>query len=81
MRAGHWEGLLNEDQLTRASLLISIFNGLHSLFGNDLADRWPRLINQGPVFDHKSPVQAMVEGGIPKMLQTRQHVLALRGGS
>lgn len=70
MKAGTWEGTLSQDQLTRASALIGLFKGLHLLFANDLADRWPRLVNTAPVFDRRTPVHAMIEGGIPQMLET-----------
>jgi hypothetical protein len=73
MKAGKWEGTL-------ASALIGVFKGLHLLFADDMADRWPRLDNRAPVFDRKSPIEAMIEGGIPRMLETRQYVDALRGG-
>ena len=36
--------------------------------------------NRGPIFSAKSPVEAMIEGGIPRMLETRQYIDALRGG-
>lgn len=80
MKAGRWDGVLSQDQLTRASALIGIFKGLHLLFANDLADRWPRLENRAPVFDKRTPIRAMIEGGIPRMLETRQYIDALRGG-
>ncbi|MEL6488236.1 MAG: antitoxin Xre-like helix-turn-helix domain-containing protein [Pseudomonadota bacterium] len=80
MKAGTWEGTLSQDQLTRASALIGLFKGLHLLFANDMADRWPKLENRAPVFDRKSPIDAMIEGGIPRMLETRQYIDALRGG-
>ncbi len=80
MKAGRWEGVLSQDQLTRASALIGIFKGLHLLFANDLADRWPRLENRAPVFDRRTPIRTMIEGGIPRMLETRQYIDALRGG-
>ncbi len=80
MKAGKWDGVLSQDQLTRASALIGVFKGLHLLFADEMADRWPRLPNRGPVFDRMSPVQAMIEGGIPRMLETRQYIDALRGG-
>lgn len=80
MKAGSWQGTLSQDQLTRASALIGLFKGLHLLFVNDLADRWPTLANRAPVFDRRSPVEAMIEGGIPRMLETRQYIDALRGG-
>lgn len=80
MKAGHWDGVLSQDQLTRASALIGVFKGLHLLFADGMADRWPKLSNRGPIFDRLSPVQAMIEGGIPRMLETRQYIDALRGG-
>ena len=80
MKAGKWDGILSQDQLTRASALIGVFKGLHLLFADDMADRWPRLENRAPVFNRKSPIEAMIEGGIPRMLETRQYVDALRGG-
>lgn len=80
MKAGRWDGVLSQDQLTRASALIGLFKGLRLLFADDMADRWPRLPNRGPVFGSLSPVQAMIEGGIPRMLETRHYIDALRGG-
>ncbi|MBA4090931.1 antitoxin Xre-like helix-turn-helix domain-containing protein [Sphingomonas sp. VDB2] len=80
MKAGRWEGVLSQDQLTRASALIGLFKGLHLLFADSMADRWPKLPNRGPVFDRLTPVQAMIAGGIPRMLETRLYVDALRGG-
>jgi hypothetical protein len=80
MKAGKWDGILSQDQLTRASALIGLFKGLHLLFADGMADRWPRLANRGPIFDRMTPIQAMIHGGIPRMLETRQYIDALRGG-
>lgn len=80
MKGGRWDGVLSQDQLTRASALIGVFKGLHLLFADDMADRWPKLANRGPIFDRRTPVQAMIEGGIPRMIETRQYIDALRGG-
>uniref|UniRef100_UPI00311DDD7E antitoxin Xre-like helix-turn-helix domain-containing protein n=1 Tax=Erythrobacter sp. TaxID=1042 RepID=UPI00311DDD7E len=80
MKAGSWEGTLSQDQLTRASALIGLFKGLHLLFADDMADRWPKLANRAAIFDRLSPVQSMIAGGIPRMLETRQYIDALRGG-
>jgi hypothetical protein len=80
MKGGKWDGTLSQDQLTRASALIGVFKGLHLLFADDMADRWPTLVNRGPIFDRKTPIQAMIEGGIPRMIETRQYIDALRGG-
>ena len=80
MKGGKWDGTLSQDQLTRASALIGVFKGLHLLFADDMADRWPKLVNAGPIFDRRTPIQAMIEGGIPRMIETRQYIDALRGG-
>jgi hypothetical protein len=80
IKAGRWDSVLSQDQLTRASALIGIFKGLHLLFADSMADRWPSLPNRGPIFARQSPIAAMIEGGIPRMLETRQYIDALRGG-
>jgi len=80
IKSGRWDGVLSQDQLTRASALIGVFKGLHLLFADDMADRWPRLVNRGPVFDRMTPIQAMINGGIPRMIETRQYIDGLRGG-
>jgi hypothetical protein len=80
MAAGKWEQSLSQDQLTRVSAMVGVFKGLHLLFADDMADRWARLRNRGPLFENRTPVDAMIEGGIPTMLEVRRHVDALRGG-
>ncbi|HEV7268408.1 MAG TPA: antitoxin Xre-like helix-turn-helix domain-containing protein [Falsiroseomonas sp.] len=80
MRAGTWRNTLSQDQLTRASALIGLYKGLHLLFADGMADRWPRLPNRNPLFAGLPPVAAMLEGGIPHMIETRRHVDAMRGG-
>lgn len=77
---GSWDSSLSQDQLTRVSALVGVFKGLHLLFADDMADRWVRLRNKGPLFGDHSPVDVMIEGGIPTMLDVRRHVDALRGG-
>lgn len=71
---------LSQDQLTRISALVGTYKGLHLLFADDMADRWPKLENRAPLFDRMTPVEAMIEGGIPQMLEVRRYVDAVRGG-
>lgn len=71
---------LSQDQLTRVSALVGTFKGLHLLFANTMADRWPQLPNKGPLFGNKRPIDAMMEGGIPRMLEVRRYIDAVRGG-
>ena len=80
IKASRWDGELSQDQLTRVSALVGVFKGLHLLFVDSMADRWPKLANRGPIFERLTPIAAMIEGGIPRMLETRYYVDALRGG-
>lgn len=80
IKSGRWEGGLSQDQLTRVSALVGVYKGLHLLFADDMADRWLRLANKGPIFERTSPIEAMIDGGIPRMLEVRRYVDAIRGG-
>lgn len=71
---------LNQDQLTRISALVGIYKGLHLLFADRTADDWVRRENKGPLFARRTPVAAMIEGGIPRMLDVRRYIDAVRGG-
>ena len=71
---------LSQDQMTRISALVGVFKGLHLLFADDMADRWPGLGNKAPLFARMSPIESMIRGGIPQMLEVRRYVDAVRGG-
>lgn len=74
------EKTLTQDQMTRISALVGIYKALHLLFSDEMADRWLQLANSGPLFDRRTPIAAMVEGGIPHMLEVRRYLDAVRGG-
>ena len=80
LRAKGYRASFSQDQFMRISALTGVYKGLHLLFADDMADRWPRLRNSGPLFRNLTPIEAMEEGGIPRMLEVRRHVDALRGG-
>jgi hypothetical protein len=80
IKRGDWTETLNQDQLTRVSALVGIFKGLHLLFADAMADRWPQLPNKGSLFANQRPIDAMIEGGIPRMLEVRRYIDAVRGG-
>ena len=80
MKRGTRDNELSQDQLTRASALIGIYKALHLIFADQMADRWPHLKNNGPLFNHNTPVEAMIDGGIPHMLDVRRLLDAVRGG-
>jgi uncharacterized protein (DUF2384 family) len=72
--------ILSQDQLTRISALVGVYKGLHLLFADETADEWARRPNRGPLFDRETPIEAMIEGGIPRMLEVRRYIDAVRGG-
>jgi hypothetical protein len=71
---------LSQDQLTRVSALVGIYKGLHLLFSDSTSDDWVRRPNRGPLFNRQTPIQSMIEGGIPRMLDVRRYIDAVRGG-
>jgi len=80
MKRGSKTETLSQDQLTRVSALVGTFKGLRLLFADRMADRWPLLANKGPLFGNRRPIDAMIEGGIPRMLEVRRYIDAVRGG-
>ncbi len=80
IRAAKWQQTLSQDQLTRVSALAGMFKGLNLLFADNMADRWPKLTNNGPLFANRTPIDTMIAGGIPVMIEVRRYVDALRGG-
>jgi len=71
---------LDEDQLTRISLLIGIYKALNILYGQKLADAWITQPNTNPMFGGDSPLNYVRKGGIPAFLRVRQLLDARRGG-
>ena len=80
MKGENWPGELSQDQLTRMSALIGLYQGLHVYFGIELADDWVKLKNDGPLFGGTTPLDFMLEGGIPAIIRVRDYIDALRGG-
>ena len=80
MKAGDFKGRLDQDKRMRASLIVGIFKGLRLYFNGPLTYQWPKAVNTGPVFDGQSPVDLMIEGGIPAMMKVRRYLDGLRGG-
>lgn len=74
------EKTLDQDKLTRLSLLFGIFKGLNVLFSRKLADAWVNLPNSNLMFQGETPLAYMIKGGIPALLRVRQLVDARRGG-
>ena len=73
-------GTLDQDRLTRISILTGIFKGLNILYSKKLADRWIQLPNENPMFEGETPLTYLIKGGLPAMLRVRQLVDSRRGG-
>ncbi len=71
---------LDQDKLTRVSLLVGIFKALNILYSKALADAWIQLPNRNPVFAGDTPIAHMIQGGLPAMLRVRQLLDSRRGG-
>ena len=72
--------VLDQDTLTRISLLIGIFKALNILYSKSLADAWITLPNSNPMFRGTSPLAYMLQRGQPGMVSVRQLLDARRGG-
>ena len=71
---------LDQDRLTRISVLVGIFKALNILYSKKLADRWIQLPNENPMFEGKTPLAYMTRGGLPGLLRVRQLLDSRRGG-
>ncbi|WP_029059542.1 antitoxin Xre-like helix-turn-helix domain-containing protein [Stappia stellulata] len=76
-----YAGDLTRDQMLRLSALVGLYKSLELYFSASLARDWVKLANTGPEFDGGRPVDAMIAGGLPKILRVRNYVDALRGGA
>ena len=70
---------LDQDKLTRISLLVGIFKALNILYSRKLADAWVSLPNSNPMFHGEPPLTYMVQGGVPALVRVRQLLDARRG--
>src|SRR6267378_2115429 len=71
---------LDQDRLTRISVLTGIFKALNILYSKKLADRWIQLPNENPMFEGETPLTYIVRGGLPAMLRVRQLLDSRRAG-
>lgn len=74
------EAVLNQDELTRISLLVGIYKALNILFDDDYANAWVELTNNNPIFGGATPVQYMIHNGLPGIQIVRQLLDSRRGG-
>ena len=73
-------GILRQDELTRISYLIGIYEALHILLPEEWADRWVTRPNDNLLFGGQAPLDYMVRAGIPGLQQVRSLLDAARDG-
>lgn len=73
--------VLDVDRMFRVSYLLGIFKAINILHGQELADEWVRLPNSNSMFGGKTPLQYMIDGGLPAMQNVRRLLDARRGGA
>ena len=71
---------LDQDKLTRISLLVGVFRALNILYSRKLADTWVNLPNTSTMFGGEAPLNYMIKGGVPALVRVRQLLDARRGG-
>ena len=79
MKSGQ-KKILDQDKLTRISLLLGIFKALNILYSRKLADAWVTLPNSNPMFKGETPLTYVIKGGVPALIRVRQLLDARRGG-
>ena len=72
--------ILDQDKLSRISLLLGIFKALNILYSRKLADAWINLPNSNPMFEAEAPLAYIIRGGVPALVRVRQLLDARRGG-
>ena len=71
---------LDQDKLTRISLVVGIFKALNILYSAALADSWMRRPNMNPIFGGEPPLEYVRKGGIPALQSLRRLLDSRRGG-
>ena len=79
-RKPEFSGELSRGQMLRLSALVGLYKSLEIYFNPPLSEQWVKLANSGPEFDGQRPVDAMIHGGLLKIMCVRNYVDALRGG-
>jgi uncharacterized protein (DUF2384 family) len=64
-------GTLRQDELTRISCVVGIYQALHILLPQELADQWVTRPNDHFLFRGQTPLEYMVRAGIPGLQQVR----------
>jgi len=80
MEAETFGDVLDQDKVTRASLILGIYKGLRLMFKGPAQTSWPVLPNKGEPYYGRRPLDVMIAGGIPAMSAVRRHIDAILEG-
>jgi uncharacterized protein (DUF2384 family) len=72
-------GTLRQDELTRISYVVGIYQALHVFLPQELADQWVTQPNDNFLFRGQTPLDYMVRAGIPGLQQVRTLVGGAQG--
>jgi len=73
-------GTLKQDELTRISFVVGIYEALQVLLPEEMANQWMLRPNDNPLFRGRSPLEYAVRAGIPGLHQIRSLLDAARSG-
>ena len=65
--------VLDQDTLTRISLVVGVYKGLHAYFG-DPGDCWITQPNESPLFGGAVPIDFMVSAGLIGIYEVRKMI-------
>ena len=71
---GEWQGKLHNEQKIRIAALIELYESLHRIFGEPMADNWVTTDNKGPLFNGRKPIQVMIDKGLPTMVDVCDYI-------
>jgi len=74
IKGGEWRGTLSQDQLTRLCAVFGIYKGLHTIYPESLVRSWLRNSNTGPLFRSRPPLDMLIAGGIPALVDARIYI-------
>ena len=74
VKLGRWVGTLTEDQIVRIGLLFQLYESLHIVFDEELANSWVTMANKGPLCKGSTPLDVMSKEGLPAMVAFRNYM-------
>jgi uncharacterized protein (DUF2384 family) len=72
---------LGQDELTRISCIVGMYNALHMVFPERLANEWMLRPNSNSLFRGTIPLDFAIRTGIPGLLKVRNMLDALAAGN